>query len=181
MRIISGTAKGHTIQAPKGIDTRPTQDRVRESICNVIQSRRVFFEAHVLDIFSGTGAFAIETLSRGAKKAIAIDTRTSDCIRKNAQHCKVEERLEIVKSTMESALSRLQGQQFNLIFSDPPYEKGYVKKTLDMVDQLDLLSDDGILIIERHKDEALDVLPKWNIIKSLSAGYTRVDFLCKQV
>ena len=50
-----------------------------------------------------------------------------------------------------------------------------------MVDQLDLLSDDGILIIERHNDEALDVLPKWNIIKSLSAGYTRVDFLCKQV
>ena len=82
---------------------------------------------------------------------------------------------------MESALSRLQGQQFNLIFSDPPYEKGYVKKTLDMVDHLDLLSDDGILIIERHKDEALNILPKWNIIKSLSAGYTRVDFLCKQV
>ena len=181
MRIISGTAKGHTIQAPKGIDTRPTQDRVRESICNVIQSRRGFFEAHVLDIFSGTGAFAIETLSRGAKKAIAVDTRTSDCIRKNAQHCKVEDRLEIVKSTMESALSRLQGQQFDLIFSDPPYEKGYVEKTLHLVDQLELLSEDGLLIIERHKNEEIDLLPNWHIAKSLSVGYTRVDFLCKQV
>ena len=65
MRIISGTAKGHTIQAPKGMDTRPTQDRVRESICNVIQSRRGFFETQVLDLFSGTGALAIESLSRG--------------------------------------------------------------------------------------------------------------------
>ena len=92
MRIISGTAKGHTIQAPKGMDTRPTQDRVRESICNVIQSRRGFFEAQVLDLFSGTGALAIESLSRGASHAIAVDTRTDTCIRKNAQHCKVEDR-----------------------------------------------------------------------------------------
>ena len=69
MRIISGTAKGHTIQAPKGMDTRPTQDRVRESICNVIQSRKGFFETRVLDLFAGTGALAIESLSRGAEHA----------------------------------------------------------------------------------------------------------------
>lgn len=143
MRIISGTAKGHTIQAPKGMDTRPTQDRVRESICNVIQSRRGFFEAQVLDLFSGTGALAIESLSRGASHAIAVDTRTVDYIQSNSRHCKVDDQLEIMKCTMESALTRLQGKQFQLIFSDPPYEKGYVQKTLDLVDELQLLTEDG--------------------------------------
>ena len=102
MRIISGTAKGHTIQAPKGMDTRPTQDRVRESICNVIQSRKGFFETRVLDLFAGTGALAIESLSRGAEHAVAVDTRTEVCIRNNGIHCKVGDRLEIMKSTMES-------------------------------------------------------------------------------
>ena len=180
MRIISGTAKGHTIQAPKGMDTRPTQDRVRESICNVIQSRRGFFETQVLDLFSGTGALAIESLSRGASHAIAVDTRTDTCIKKNAQHCKVEDRLEIMKCTMESALSRLQGKQFQLIFSDPPYEKGYIQKTLDLVEELQLLTEDGFLILERHKNETLELLPKWMLVKALSFGYTRVDILCRE-
>ena len=169
MRIISGTAKGHTIQAPKGMDTRPTQDRVRESICNVIQSRRGFFEAQVLDLFSGTGALAIESLSRGASHAIAVDTRTVDYIQSNSRHCKVDDQLEIMKCTMESALTRLQGKQFQLIFSDPPYEKGYVQKTLDLVDELQLLT-----------EETLELLPKWVVVKALSFGYTRVDILCRE-
>ena len=70
MRIIGGTAKGHTIKAPKGVDTRPTLDRVRESVFNVLSNRGIF-GTHVLDIFSGTGAVAIEALSRGAAHAVS--------------------------------------------------------------------------------------------------------------
>ena len=180
MRIISGTAKGHTIQAPKGVDTRPTQDRVRESICNVIQSRKGFFETRVLDLFAGTGALAIESLSRGAEHAVAVDTRTEVCIRNNGSHCKVADRLEIMKSTMESALSRLQGKQFDLIFSDPPYEKGYVQKTVTLVNDLELLAEGGFLIIERHKNETLELSPSWTIVKELSFGYTRVDIISRE-
>ena len=134
----------------------------------------------MLDLFSGTGALAIESLSRGASHAIAVDTRTVDCIQSNSRHCKVDDQLEIMKCTMESALTRLQGKQFQLIFSDPPYEKGYVQKTLDLVDELQLLTEDGFLIIERHKNETLELLPKWVVVKALSFGYTRVDILCRE-
>ena len=86
-----------------------------------------------------------------------------------------------MKCTMEAALSRLQGRQFHLIFSDPPYEKGYVQKTLNLVEQLQLLTEDGFLIIERHTHETLELLPKWVVVKTLSFGYTRVDILCREL
>ena len=89
MRIIGGTAKGHTIKAPKGVDTRPTLDRVRESVFNVLSNRGIF-GTHVLDIFSGTGAVAIEALSRGAAHAVAVDFKTGKLILENAKHCHVE-------------------------------------------------------------------------------------------
>ena len=88
MRIIAGSAKGHTIQAPKGLDTRPTLDRVRESVFNVLAHRGLYGK-RVLDLFSGTGAVAIEALSRGAAEALCVDVRTEKCIRANAIHCKV--------------------------------------------------------------------------------------------
>ena len=95
MRIIGGTAKGHTIKAPKGVDTRPTLDRVRESVFNVLSNRGIF-GTHVLDIFSGTGAVAIEALSRGAAHAVAVDFKTGKLILENAKHCRVDDRLEII-------------------------------------------------------------------------------------
>ena len=76
MRIIAGSAKGHTIQAPKGLDTRPTLDRVRESVFNVLAHRGLYGK-RVLDLFSGTGAVAIEALSRGAAEALCVDVRKS--------------------------------------------------------------------------------------------------------
>ena len=76
MRIIGGTAKGHAIKAPKGLDTRPTLDRVRESVFNVLANKGIF-GSDILDIFSGTGAVAIEALSRGAAHAVAVDFKTN--------------------------------------------------------------------------------------------------------
>ena len=87
MRIIGGTAKGHAIKAPKGVDTRPTLDRVRESVFNVLANRGIF-GTDVLDIFSGTGAVAIEALSRGAAHAVAVDFKTGKLILENAKHCR---------------------------------------------------------------------------------------------
>ena len=95
MRIIGGTAKGHAIKAPKGLDTRPTLDRVRESVFNVLANRGIF-GSDILDIFSGTGAVAIEALSRGAAHAVAVDFKTGKLILENAKHCRVDDRLEII-------------------------------------------------------------------------------------
>lgn len=175
MRIIAGSAKGHTIKAPKGLDTRPTLDRVRESVFNVL-SHRGIAGTTVLDLFSGTGAVAIEALSRGAAHAVAVDMRTASFIKENAIHCKVLDRIEILPSTMERAFTRLSGKQFNYIFADPPYEKGWIQKTIDLVDQHNMLAPEGVLLLERHNRESVTLPVGWNIIKEQKFGYTIVSY-----
>lgn len=175
MRIIAGSAKGHTLKSPKGMDTRPTQDRVRESIFNVLHSRFGLFDKLVLDLFSGTGALAIEALSRGAQEAVAVDHRTSKIILDNAKHCKVDQQLQVYACSLAQVSPRLEGRQFDLIFSDPPYEQGWIEKTMAFVVQYNLLSDTGVLVVERHKNEPLELPESWEVVKELSFGYTRVD------
>lgn len=177
MRIISGTAKGHRLEAPKGMATRPTQDRVRESIFNILASRQVIYDAKVLDLFSGTGALALEALSRGAQEAVAVDQSTSKVIQKNAEHCKLMNHLEIIGRKLDVLGPLLQGRQFDLIFADPPYLKGWVNKTITMIVEANLLADTGMLIMERHEEESLDLPEGWEIVRELKTGYTRVDFI----
>ena len=169
MRIIAGSAKGHTIQAPKGLDTRPTLDRVRESVFNVLAHRGLYGK-RVLDLFSGTGAVAIEALSRGAEK----------CIRANAIHCKVDDRLQVLPCKLASLGPRLKGQRFDLIFSDPPYQKGYIEATIQLVVDYNLLAKDGFLLLEHHKDEAIHLPDGWEVIKEQKFGYTMVTY-CQQI
>ena len=178
MRIIGGTAKGHTIKAPKGVDTRPTLDRVRESVFNVL-SNRGMFGTHVLDIFSGTGAVAIEALSRGAAHAVAVDFKTGKLILENAKHCRVDDRLEIIPRKLSQLKNYIVGRQFDYIFSDPPYENGFIQETIDFVVAHDALADDGVLVLEHHKDEAFTMPPKWECIKEQKFGYTLVSYFVK--
>lgn len=176
MRIIAGTAKGHTIKAPKGHATRPTQDRVRESMFNIL-SNYGLFNATVLDFFSGTGALALEALSRGACGAVCVDVATAKLIKENAVHCHLEDRVEVWSHPLMVAVKCLQGRNFDYIFADPPYEKGFVQQTLDAVIATDLLKNDGMLVIERHEKEE-PVLPKgWQIVREQRFGYTRVTYI----
>ena len=163
MRIIAGTAKGHTIQAPKGLDTRPTLDRVRESVFNVLAHRGLYGK-RVLDLFSGTGAVAIEALSRGAAEALCVDVRTE----------------KVLPCKLASLGPRLKGQSFDLIFSDPPYQKGYIEATIQLVVDYDLLAKDGFLLLEHHKDEAIHLPDGWEVIKEQKFGYTMVTY-CQQI
>ena len=179
MRIIAGSAKGHTIQAPKGLDTRPTLDRVRESVFNVLAHRGLYGK-RVLDLFSGTGAVAIEALSRGAAEALCVDVRTEKCIRANAIHCQVDDRLQVLPCKLASLGPRLKGQRFDLIFSDPPYQKGYIEATIQLVVDHDLLAKDGFLLLEHHKDEAIHLPDGWEVIKEQKFGYTMVTY-CQQI
>ena len=165
MRIIGGTAKGHTIKAPKGMDTRPTLDRVRESIFNVLAHRGIY-GARVLDLFSGTGAVAIEALSRGAELAIA-------------EHCRVLDRIQIIPKKLSQLKHFIGDQQFDYIFSDPPYENGFIQETIDFVVAHDALADDGVLVLEHHKDEAFTMPPEWECIKEQKFGYTLVSYFVK--
>ena len=162
MRIIGGTAKGHTIKAPKGVDTRPTLDRVRESVFNVLSNRGIF-GTHVLDIFSGT-------------HAVAVDFKTGRLILENAKHCHVEDRLEIIPRKLSQLKNYIMGRQFDYIFSDPPYENGFIQETIDMVVDCDLLKPDGVLLLEHHKDEAFTLPESWKCIKEQKFGYTMVSY-----
>ena len=153
MRIIGGTAKGHTIKAPKGMDTRPTLDRVRESIFNVLAHRGIF-GTRVLDLFSGTGAVAIEALSRGAESAIAVDYRTGKLIRENAEHCRMLDRIQIIPKKLSQLKHFIGDQQFDYIFSDPPYENGFIQETIDFVVAHDALADDGVSYFVKHSERS---------------------------
>lgn len=178
MRIIGGTAKGHTIKSPKGIDTRPTLDRVRESIFNVL-AHRGLCESSVLDLFSGTGAIAIEALSRGAASATAVDFRTGKLILENAMHCRVESKLTILSKKLSQVQYFIENQQFDYIFSDPPYQKGFIQDTINLVENHNLLSQGGIVILEHHKDEVFTTPNTWECIKEQKFGYTMVSYFVK--
>ena len=132
MRIIAGRAKGHILKAPKGMSTRPTQDRVRESIFNILTSYGLI-ESTVLDFFSGTGAFGLEAVSRGASLAVCVDKRTARIIKANIEHCHMEDAVEVIPTSIETAAKQLAGRQFDYIFADPPYEQGFVAATLAVV------------------------------------------------
>lgn len=155
MRIISGTARGTTLYTLEGNDTtRPTLDRVKESLFNIIQNK--LKDAHILDLFAGSGALGIESLSRGAKKTIFCDKskKAIDIINKNIIKTHFEEKVEILNKDYKTALNMLSNDiKFDIIFIDPPYAENIATKSVEEIISLDLLSENGIIILETDDDE----------------------------
>ncbi|WP_301859472.1 16S rRNA (guanine(966)-N(2))-methyltransferase RsmD [uncultured Megasphaera sp.] len=177
MRIIAGSAKGRTLKSPKGMLTRPTLDRTRESLFNILANGSLA-GANVLDIFAGTGALGLEALSRGAAHCVFIDHYTQALIRENAEACGFGKCCEIFRLNVERALARLKGRQFQYIFADPPYNKNLVNNTIALVCQYDLLSPDGLLLMEHSRNEAIDPSPLYEVIREKSYGKdTRITFI----
>lgn len=124
MRIVAGEARGRRLTAPPGDATRPTSDKVRGAIFNVLGQ---FFEGgRVLDLYAGTGALALEALSRGCERAVCVesDRKAAEHIRKNAAACGMEGRVEVRCEPVARALGRLPAAGFELVFLDPPYATG---------------------------------------------------------
>lgn len=147
MRIISGTRRGHKLIEFEGDDVRPTTDRVKESIFNLIQ---MFVpDSKCLDMFSGSGALSLEAISRGAKKAVCIDSdkRSVDIIKKNADSLGFSDSCKIVNMSCFDYISGC-GEQFDIIFLDPPYNKGFIEKALRGITENNILSPDGIIVLE---------------------------------
>ena len=123
-RIIAGTARGRRLAAPRGQGTRPTSDKVRGAVMNVLGQ---FFEGGaVLDLYAGTGALALEALSRGCARAVCVeaDRAAAEVVRKNAEACGLAERVEVRRGRGEDELGRLPAGAFALAFVDPPYGEG---------------------------------------------------------
>ena len=184
MRIITGSAKGIQLKTPTGLSTRPTTDRVKESLFGILGC--LVEDARVLDVFAGTGNLSLESLSRGASSAIVID-KSANCqriIRENAVKTRLDERLTILKGDGLRYLAQYasEGRDFDLIFADPPYEQGFVEKVVTLVDGSDVLADGGVLIVEHSKKEMIDEtsLAKLDIRRQERYGETVVTFLMHQ-
>lgn len=181
MRIITGSAKGLQLKAPRGLNTRPTADKVKGSVFNILGT--LVIDAVVLDLFAGTGNLGLEALSRGADKAIFVDHTSTSIIKENAIHTKLLARCEIFRADVTRFLEKLilQGQRFDLIFCDPPYNQGYVGQVLSRIDGSDILTDEGVVILEHSRHELIDC--HWkniSVIRSERYGETMVSFLSKK-
>ena len=175
MRIITGKAKGLKLKTPAGWATRPTSDRVKESLFSVLNGITDFFEVeNVLDIFAGTGALGLESLSRGAKSAIFIDLATANLISENINRAKFENVSKVLRGDFEKILKKLSQQnlKFDLIFSDPPYHKNFSQKSIELVAELDLLSETGFLIVEYGADENLLPPKNFQSVRKITYGKT---------
>ncbi len=158
MRIISGTARGKRLASFDGGTIRPTPDRVREALFSILLSRLGTLQGkRVLDLFAGTGAMAIEALSRGAERAVLVenDPKAARLIAQNLQTCRLESRARLVRSDVLSALCRLAEPPFDLIFLDPPYQAEYPEKTIAAICARQLLAPEGIVCAETAAAEDL--------------------------
>ena len=156
MRIISGKAKGTKLYTLEGTETRPTLDRVKESIFNIIQDR--IYDADVLDLFSGSGAIGLEFASRGAKKVVLNDSskRATEIIKKNIEKTHLEKCIELYNLDFKELLYEFKNKKFDIIYLDPPYKTDYIKNTIELIYNLDIKKNDGIIVAETDEPERIE-------------------------
>jgi 16S rRNA (guanine(966)-N(2))-methyltransferase RsmD len=159
MRIISGSARGKRLAAFDGNCIRPTSDRVREALFSMLFSRLGDFSGRrILDLYAGSGALALEALSRGADHATLIDdgTQAAHLIEQNASTCQLQDKISLMRGQVLDKLALTRSSApFDLIFVDPPYDKGLLIPTLAKISELSLLAEDGIVCIELSSKETL--------------------------
>ena len=153
MRVIAGKCRSLQLKTPKGLNTRPTLDRIKETLFNIIQSD--IPGAVVADIFAGSGALGIEALSRGASLSYFIDNdpEALKCIEENLAFTKLISSSVILKGDVFSNLDRINADHLDVIFIDPPYEKGYEDKLFEKIRMMDNVDKDTLIILESAIDK----------------------------
>lgn len=176
MRIIAGSARGRTIDAPQGRDTRPTLDRVRENVFNILQMK--VRGAKVLDLFSGSGAMAFEAISRGAAEAVLVDIdRAANAVqRQNAAKLRMEGQCRILQCDWQMAIRQLTatGERFQVIFLDPPYAMHDMVPVMEAMRPL--LAEDAVILLE-HEAKMFPATPDgFELYDSRKYGIAGVSF-----
>lgn len=162
MRVISGTAKRCKLDTLEGFDTRPTTDRIKETLFNIIAPYIV--DCQFLDLFSGSGAIGIEALSRGAEEVVLVENspQAAACIRSNLERTRLLDNAVLMTKDVFLALQHLNGRQrFDYIYMDPPYHQQLEKRVLEYLAESDLLKEDGTIIVEAAKDTDFSYLKDW--------------------
>jgi len=174
MRVITGTARGRRLKTTAGLDTRPTTDKVKESIFNIVQfdieGRRV------LDLFAGSGQMGIEALSRGAEHCTFVELRrdASAVVRENVEVCQLAAQSS-VKQMDALAFLKSCREKFDLVFLDPPYDGNLLDKALNLVTLIDIVSEHGIIICEISSERKRPELTQpYSIAKEYKYGKTTI-------
>jgi 16S rRNA (guanine(966)-N(2))-methyltransferase RsmD len=180
MRIISGIAKGKRLYVPRGGDIRPTADRIKESVFDILGQR--LQGRRVLDLFSGTGNLGLEALSRGAEQATFVEASKPaiEALTRNITNCGFDPCASVLAMSVSRALPLLagQGQSFELIFADPPYGRGWVDKTIRGILTHKILSREGMAVIEHDLHEQSGAGPTGlSLLRQEKYGQTWVSFL----
>ena len=154
MRVITGTAGGIPLKAPEGLETRPTADRVKQALFNIIQFD---IAGEVLDLFAGSGQLGIEALSRGASKATFVDAgkEAVSVIRANLKKTNFTGRSEVLQTDYMSFLDRCR-KKYRLIFLDPPYAEKFLENAIKRISEIDILAEGGIIVAERPAGKPLN-------------------------
>ena len=155
MRIISGTAKGTKLYTLEGLETRPTLDRVKESLFNIIFNK--IKESTVLDLFSGSGAIGLEFASRGAKKVYLCDKSKSACeiIKKNIEKTHLEKNVELINMDFIKAIQELKKIKVDIIYLDPPYKTDFIKIAIEELEKTEIIADNSLLIAETDEKDKI--------------------------
>lgn len=180
MRIISGEYRGRILKSPSDLRTRPTSDRLRETLFNVLNPK-ISDETRFLDLCAGTGAVGIEAVSRGASFATFVDKSIRACalIEENLDLLSIpEEQTEVFRSPAEKFVARRHAAVWDIIFYDPPYQENYRQFLFEFAANVtDLLSVDGVLIAEHHAKnnlpDSVGDVRRWRILKQ---GETQLSF-----
>ncbi|MEG1096411.1 MAG: 16S rRNA (guanine(966)-N(2))-methyltransferase RsmD [Clostridiales bacterium] len=172
MRIIGGEHKGRRLKTLGGDNTRPTLDKVREAVFNALYD---VSDTRVLDLFGGSGAMALEALSRGANSAVIVDNNKAaiNIIKENVKELGYEAKVDLRFSEFQRAT--LKNEKFDLIFADPPYGEGLLTEAINMVAKLNLLSAHGMIVAETGGgNPEFPITPNLNLLKKKQYGTTKI-------
>jgi 16S rRNA (guanine966-N2)-methyltransferase len=159
MRVVAGSQKGRRLKEPNGPNLRPTSARVKEALFSIIAER--LYDAHVLDLFAGTGALGLEALSRGARETVFVDNQPNSIqvLRENITRCSLTDCSSIIPQDVHDFLKapsqRLQANPFDLVFADPPYEVSDFEPLLTQLESSDKVASKGLVVIEHFKKASL--------------------------
>lgn len=164
MRVIAGKARRLNLKTPQGYDTRPTTDKIKETLFNIINP--YLADSDFLDLFSGSGAIGIEALSRGAKYAAFVedDRAALECIKSNLKFTKLDSQAEIYSLRALEAIRALEikGKVFDVVFMDPPYDSNLEQEILLALQHSNIIYCDSIIIVETSKQTSFDFLKDTN-------------------
>lgn len=179
MKIISGKLKGRKIEGFELTGTRPTMERVKESLFAMIQNDII--EAKVLDLFAGSGNLGIEAISQGAYHATLVDhsKKAIKTMEKNIKNLQIEAQIQVIHAHFKKALLNLQNQKFDIIFLDPPYQTNYIEESVEKIKKYQLLNENGMIICESSSLDKIIYPIDYQVIKRKRYGDKYIAILKK--